>query len=1075
MPNLSWTEVRDRAIMFSRNSRDSVRENGDKQTFWNDFFAVFGRERRTVASFEVAVKNIHGSYNYIDLLWRGVLLVEHKSLGRSLAAAESQAFAYIEDLAREGRFDEIPRFVIVCDFARIALYDLEPEAQGDLPLFAGHHYTVTDFALSEFYRYIRKFAFLKGERTVRVREEDPANQKAYDRMCGLHDELEASGFKDAPLERCLVRLLFCLFADDTGVFDPDTFETFIETRTKDDGTDLGLWLNKLFAVLNTPETQWSADDKEIFGGFRYVNGDLFRDALPFPSFNRSTRRALLDAAAFQWARVSPAVFGSLFQGIMQKGERRQQGAYYTSERDILKVVNSLFREFLEAELVAICADASTRRNARIKDYLAKLRSLRFLDPACGCGNFLVISYRELRRLELRVLRELHADGTQAEALGLLVRVDVDQFYGIEIGRWPAEISRVAMWLMDHQMNQEVSEAFARDFARLPLHTSPHIVCDNALRIDWKDVLDPNECSYVLGNPPFIGKHLMNGDQSHDIEIVWGDLNGAGFLDYVTAWYRKAAEYIQGNRIPVAFVSTSSITQGEQAGILWNELFQKWKLKIHFAHRTFPWMSEARGAAHVHVVIIGFGAFDVARKLIYDYEHGSDRATEIPAKNISPYLLEGPDLALPIRREPLCAVPDIVNGNKPADGGFLIIEDKDLADFERNNPDAKPFIRPFLSADEYLNGRNRWVLWLGDAPPQVIRDNHGLRDRVEGVRAFRAASKKESTRRGASYPAVFDQVRQPTSEYVLIPRHSSERRKYVPFGYFGPEVIIGDSCTAIPNASLYHFGVVSSIMHMAWMRTVCGRLESRYRYSNKLVYNNFPWPEGVEEKRTGAVEIAARSVLTARKPFLPPEGSSTLADLYDPLTMPAQLAKAHADLDRAVDRCYRDAPFRSDRERMEHLFALYETLTAPLLPIERKKKRGKRTCVGANLETTTTDEPAADETDEPEIHQFDAVVVDPPWYEDVLSKMQEGFIDDGTDRLADKLEELISSGNFEQCDADLGVVADREAQYPPDALISLLTFSRIAKSHLPNRARLREAVCRRLLALGKDADVILRRL
>lgn len=1075
MPNLLWNEVRDRAIAFSRSWAKSASEHADKQTFWNEFFSVFGRERRTVASFEVAVKSLHGTYNYIDLLWRGVVLVEHKTRGKSLAAAESQAFAYIEDLAREGRFDEIPRFIIVSDFARVALYDLEPDEQVDLPLFAGHQYAVTDFGLAEFHRYVRSFAFLKGERTIRVRDEDPANQKAYDRMCDLHDELEANGFKDEPLERCLVRLLFCLFADYTGVFDPNTFQTFVQTRTRDDGTDLGLWLNKLFAILDIPESQWSAEDREIFAGFRYVNGELFEGALPFPSFNRSTRQALLDAAAFQWARVSPAVFGSLFQGIMEKVERRQRGAHYTSERDILKVVNSLFLGFLDAELVAISGDASTRRAARIKDYLAKLRTLRFLDPACGCGNFLVISYRELRRLELRALRELHTDGAQAEALGLLVRVDVDQFYGIEIGRWPAEIARAAMWLMDHQMNQEVTEAFARDYARLPLQTSPHIVCDNALRIDWKTVLDPKECSYVLGNPPFIGKHLMDANQSQDIELVWGQLSGSGFLDYVTAWYRKAAEYIRGTHVPVAFVSTNSVTQGEQAGILWNELFQKWNLKIHFAHRTFPWTSEARGAAHVHVVIIGFGAFNVEVKRIYDYEHGSDRATEIVARNISPYLLDGPDLALPIRRVPLCEVPKIVYGNKPADGGFLLIEDNVRAHFLSENPGVAPYLKPFVSADEYLNGRNRWVLWLGDASPQVIRDNPGLRQRVEGVRVFRAASQKESTRRGAAYPAIFDQVRQPTSEYILIPLHSSERRKYVPFGYFNPDVIIGNSCAAVPEASFYHFGVLSSVMHMAWMRTVCGRLKSDFRYSNKLVYNNFPWPQNIDSKCVERIDSAARSVIQARKPFLPQEGDSTLADLYDPLTMPASLAKAHLELDRAVDRCYREAPFKTDRERVEHLFALYENLTAPLLPATAKKKPGRRMDVATKQETVTVEEPSSDDGDETELTQTNAADEELPWYEDVLSKMQAGFSDDGTDRLADKLEEMISSGDFTHCDADLGIIADREADYPPDALISILTFSRTARNHLPNRVRVREAVQRRLVALGKDPETILRRL
>ncbi len=1075
MPNISWNEVRDRAIAFSRGWAESASEHADKQTFWNEFFAVFGRERRTVASFEVAVKSLHGTYKYIDLLWRGVLLVEHKTRGKSLTAAESQAFAYIEDLAREGRFDEIPRFVIVSDFARIALYDLEPEDQADLPLFAGRHYTVTDFGLAEFHRYIRKFAFLKGERTVRVREEDPANQKAYGRMCALHDELEARGFKDEPLERCLIRLLFCLFADDTGVFDPDTFETFIETRTLEDGSDLGLWLNKLFAVLNTRETQWSADDKEIFGGFRYVNGDLFRETLPFPSFNHSTRKALLDAAAFQWARVSPAVFGSLFQGIMDKGERRQRGAHYTSERDIMKVVNSLFLEFLDAELIAISGDASTRRAARIKDYLAKLRSLRFLDPACGCGNFLVISYRELRRLELRALRELHADGTQAEALGLLVRVDVDQFYGIEIDRWPAEIARAAMWLMDHQMNQEVSEAFARDFARLPLQTSPHIFPDNALRIDWNTVLPSAECTYLLGNPPFVGGKYQTEDQRRDMKLVAGDVESYGLLDFVCGWYLKAADYINGTRVRCAFVSTNSVTQGEQAGTLWNPLFQRYHLKIHFAHRTFPWASEARGAAHVHVVIIGFGAFDVSPKHIYDTDPKTGSTAGITVSNISPYLINGPDKAIINRSEPLCDAPKIGIGNKPIDGGHYLFTPDERAAFLDIEPGSAPYFRRWFGADEFINSIERWCLWLGDAEPAALQKLPECLKRIEAVRVYRTASKSPPTQKLAEKPRRFHVEFIPPRPYMVIPEVSSERRKYIPMGFLQPEVLSSNKLRIIPDAKPWHFGILTSAMHMAWMKVVTGRLKSDFQYSIKLVYNNFPWPDVVDAKQISAVEAAARSVLEARSPFLPPEGGSTLADLYDPLTMPATLAKAHSELDRAVDRCYRYAPFKSDRERVEHLFALYGMLTSPLLPAGRKEERNKRKDAGAQPEATPVAEPNFEDLDETEMGQVDFIVANPPWYDEVLTKMDKGFIDDGTDQLADKLEDLISSGNFKQCDADLMVIADREAQYPPDALISLLTFSRTAKSHLPNRARLREAVHRRLLALGKNADAILRRL
>jgi len=1075
MPNLSWTEVRDRAIAFSRDSAKSASEHAEKQTFWNDFFAVFGRERRTVASFEVAVKNIHGAYNYIDLLWRGVLLVEHKSRGKSLAAAESQAFAYIEDLSREGRFDEIPRYVIVSDFARIALYDLEPDEQADLPRFAERQYTVTDFSLSELHRYVRRFAFLKGERTVRIREEDPANQKAYDRMCELHDELEANGFKGEPLERCLVRLLFCLFADDTGVFEPDTFETFIQTRTREDGSDLGLWLNKLFAVLNTRETDWSPADRDVFAGFRYINGDLFKDTLPFPDFNRSTRKALLEASAFQWARVSPAVFGSLFQGIMEKGERRQRGAHYTSERDILKVVHPLFVDFLEAELIGLSGDKSTRRATRLKDYLQKLRNLRFLDPACGCGNFLVIAYRELRRLELRALNELHADGEQAEALGLLVRVNVDQFYGIEIDRWPAEIARAAMWLMDHQMNQAVTEAFARDFARLPLQTSPHIITGNALRLDWKTVLSPAMCSYVLGNPPFVGKALRNAEQKHDMDEVWSGVKGAGILDYVTCWYHKAAEYIAGTNIPVAFVSTNSISQGEQVGILWGELYRRWNLKILFAHRPFAWASEARGSAHVHVVIIGFGADRPGKRRLFDLDPIDEQLTHQDVDKISPYLVANSEAIVRKATGPIFSQREIAFGNMPNDGGHLLLSPSEREQLRSECPDADAFLRPFLGSDEFINGIERWCLWITEDQLSKVRSLPPIMRRIEAVRQVREQSPRLTTQELALTPWRFGELRQPKSRYLAVPKTSSERRRYIPIGFLDPEVIASTELQTIDGADLWDFGILTSAMHMAWVGTVCGRLESRFRYSNTLVYNNYPWPEMIDAKRRSAVEAAAQEVLDARKPFLPPVGNSTLADLYDPLTMPTTLAKAHAELDRAVDRCYRDTIFKSHRERLEYLFSLYDKFTTPLLPSAEKKKGRKAKVFAMPTEALSPIDSTNEEMDDPEMPEADKQSEEVPWYQDALRKMQEGFGDDGTDRLADMLENLISSGRFVECDTDLGVIADQESQYPPDALITLLTFSRSAKAHLPNRARIREAACRRLLALGKNADEILRRL
>jgi len=490
-----------------------------------------------------------------------------------------------------------------------------------------------------------------------------------------------------------------------------------------------------------------------------------------------------------------------------------------------------------------------------------------------------------------------------------------------------------MWLMDHQMNILLSEAFGQYFARLPLKKSPTIVCGNALRLDWKKILPPAKCNFILGNPPFVGKHLMTGEQGQDMELVWGDADGAGVLDYVTGWYRKAAAYIQGTRIQVGFVSTNSISQGEQVGALWNPLFQRFGLKIHFAHRTFKWESEARGKAHVHVVIIGFGAFDTSSKRIYDYEEKS--VTMSPARNISPYLLEGSDVAVVSRTKPVSQVPHCIYGNKPTDGGYLIVEEEDRARFLAENPNAKRYLRPLLCAQEYLHSIPRWCLWLVDASPADIRAIPGIKRRVQAVRDFRLASKKGPTRENASRPTLFAEIRQPTGRYIVIPQHTSETRKYIPFGYFDPKVIIHNSCSAIPDATLYHFGVLSSATHMAWVRVVCGRIKSDFRYSTNLVYNNYPWPESPSVKQRAAVEAATQVVLDARKKVR----DATLADLYDPLAMPKDLVKAHADLDRAVDLCYRPQPFDTDRQRVEHLFALYEILTAPLMATG-KKGRGK---------------------------------------------------------------------------------------------------------------------------------------
>ena len=929
MVPLFWNEIRHRAIRFSQEWSGAKREQAEKQTFWNEFFDVFGISRRAVASFEEPVRKLSGDYGYIDLFWPGNVLVEHKSRGKDLGEAESQAFRYIRDLLGEGRHEEIPRYVIVSDFARIALHDLEPDEQGRLPLFDRWQAVTTEFPLADFHKYIRAFAFIPGYKQHKFEEQAPINIEAVGIMGDLHDALEAGGYAGHQLERFLVRVLFCLFAEDTGIFERESFRLYLLNRTAEDGSDLGLHLARLFEVLNTPKEQRQKNLDETLATFVYVNGELFAEQLKFADFNRDMRNALLACTRFDWGQISPAIFGSLFQSVMVPKERRQIGGHYTNERDILKVIRSLFLDELREEFGRVKG-----RRRELKRFHEKLSELRFLDPACGCGNFLVITYRELRLLEIEILKLLYPHRQQELTIQHLSLVDVDAFCGIEISEWPVRIAEVAMWLMDHQMNILLSEAFGQYFVRLPLKKSPTIVCDNALRLEWKKILPPEKCSFVLGNPPFVGKKARKAWQQADMSIVFGDMKGTGVLDYVCCWYLRTAQYVQGTRIRAAFVSTNSITQGEQLGVLWPILFRNFHLKIHFAHRTFAWESEARGKAHVHVVIIGFGPFDVPNKVIYDYESSSKETTVTQVTNISPYLVAGGDIVLQNREHPVSKVAKMQFGNMPNDNGNLLLSDEVKNGLLQNEPAARPFVRPLLSAQEYLHGKNRWCLWLHKVPPGNIRKLRHVYRRVEAVRAYRSASNRKATNELANYPMLFGEIRQPSTRFVLVPRHSSETRRYIPLSYFTPDFVPSDSCLFLEHATLYDLGVLSSAMHMAWLRHVGGRLESRYRYSIGLVYNNFPWPEKPTAKQQAAVKVAARRVLDARKEF----PDATLADLYDPLAMPKELTKAHADLDRVVDRCYRRQPFQNDSQRVEYLFALYEKLTAPLIPDAKRRRQ-----------------------------------------------------------------------------------------------------------------------------------------
>lgn len=945
---LSWNEIKDRALAFSRDWAEVSSEDAEAKSFWDQFFNVFGLTRRRVASFEEPVKKLGGAQGFVDLFWKGELIVEHKSRGKSLDKAYTQAIDYFSGIAER----DLPKRVLVSDFATLRLYLLDTGEQHE-------------FALADLHKNVGLFAFIAGYTTQKLAAEDPVNRKAAERMGRLHDALKASGFEGHALEVLLVRLLFCLFAEDTGIFQPrKAFQDWVEQRTADDGSDLGPLLAKLFQVLDTDPAQRSKTLDEQLAAFPYVNGALFKERIDIADFNRTMREALLDACALDWSQISPAIFGALFQSIMDEKARRNLGAHYTSERNILKLIKPLFLDALRQEFDKIKGN----RN-KLFEFHKKLRTLTFFDPACGCGNFLVIAYRELRLLELDVLRASRTSGQLTLDVHALTQVDVDQFYGIEIEEFPAQIAQVALWLTDHQLNLQLSEEFGLYFARIPLKRSPHIVHGNALTVDWDSVLPRERCSYVMGNPPFLGKQYQDDAQKADLAAVMHGIKGAGVLDFVAGWYVKTARYLAStphpNPLPAhagrgdeavtpsprqrgegwgegrpdsraAFVSTNSITQGEQVAVLWGELLRL-GVKIHFAHRTFQWSNEGRGVAAVHCVIVGFGLQEQSGKVIYDYRDIQGEPQAIPVRQINPYLVDAPNALLEKRRGPLVNMQPMLYGSKPVDGGHLIFTDAEREQFLLVEPAAEVLFRRFLGAEELINGNARWCLWLVDTTPQQLRALPCVMTRIEAVRAFRLASPKIPTQQAAGTSMLFAELRQPDANFLAVPEVSSERREYLPIGYLHKEVIASNLLYTISNASLSTFGILQSTMHMAWVRAVCGRLKSDFRYSAGIVYNNFPWPVDASDKQRATIEEKAQAVLTARAEF----ANSTLADLYDPLTMPPTLRRAHDALDKAVDAAYGKKGFASEAERVAFLFGEYQRLTS-LLPVQSatRRRRGK---------------------------------------------------------------------------------------------------------------------------------------
>lgn len=906
---LSLSEIRRRAVEFFQQWKDESSEDAEAKSFWDQFFQVFGQSRRQIARYEQLVMKAGSKAGFIDLFWPGVCMVEHKSRGRDLDRAFDQALEYFPGLPPE----QLPRYVIVSDFARIRLYDLDESSQ-------------EEFTLEELPVKTHLFGFISGYVTRKFRDEDPANVKAAELMGRLHDALEDSGYTGHQLEVFLVRVLFCLFADDAGIFPRDQFVAFIDSKTREDGLDVGAQITLLFQILNTPEEKRHSNLDDELKSFPYVNGDLFSDPLPIPTFDSTTREALLKCAYFDWTNVSPAVFGAMFQSVMDPVKRRNIGAHYTSERNILKVISGLFLDALTDEY-----NKSKNSETKLRALHTRMSEMRFLDPACGCGNFLVVTYKELRLLEIQILKRLEEignkgrRGVQSIDVANLSRLSVHAMHGIEIEEFPARIAEVALWLMDHQMNVEMAEAFGGYFVRLPLTYGPTIRNTDALELDWKSAVIDTDADaewFILGNPPFIGSKMMTEQQRTQIKKLFANATGSGVLDYVTGWYQKASALINGTRITCAFVSTNSISQGEQVGILWKYLTQKFGVKIHFAHRTFRWSNEGRGVAAVHCVVIGFGCFDVDKKYLFDYEKidGDPLRQEVP--NINGYLTAGDQIFILSRPKPISNVPAMMFGNMPLDGGHLLLSPEERDELVKAEPGAEKYIKKCIGAWEFINSVDRFCLWLVGIAPSELRKMPAVMKRVEEVKLFRLASKAPSTREHADRPWEFRDTRHPNHSYLVFPRVSSENRVYIPIGFVGGETVTSDSNLMIHGATEFHYGVLSSCMHMAWVRQVCGRLKSDYRYSKDLVYNNYPWPADVSDTMKQTVIDKANAVLEVR---LSHKGQS-LADLYHPTTMPADLRKAHQALDKALDLCYRKEPFKSERERVEYLFELYRKLT-----------------------------------------------------------------------------------------------------------------------------------------------------
>lgn len=904
-------------------------EKGETQRFWIDLLhTVFGIDNPTkMMEFELPVKTItkeKGS-DFIDgYITATKVLIEQKGSHVDLAAKYRQSdgseltpYQQARRYAAGLPLSMVPRWIVACNFNTFEVHDMEHP--NDAPEI---------IQLADLEKEYHRLTFLVDDTNVHLKKELEVSIQAGEIVGVLYDKILAQYRNpDDPetqksLNKLCVRLVFCLYAEDAGIFgNKDMFHDYMAQFSAGEFREK---LIKLFRILNTkPEDRDPYEDEKLLT-FPYVNGGMFAGDIEIPRINEEIRELILQRASddFDWSLISPTIFGAVFESTLNPETRRAGGMHYTSIENIHKVIDPLFLDDLKAELSDIKATsvAKTKRE-RAFAFQDKLAGLKFFDPACGSGNFLTESFTSLRRLENEALRIIYGGDRVIGEFADPIKVSINQFYGIEINDFACSVAQTALWIAESQMMQETDEIVGFNLDPLPLKTYTNIHEGNALRIDWNEVIPASELNYIMGNPPFVGYSLQSESQKQDILDLLVDENGkqlktAGKVDYVAGWYYKAAAYMQNENIQAALVSTNSIVQGEQVAGIWGPLIDRYGITINFAHKTFRWDSEANAKAHVHCVIIGFSNRPLPkRKQIYDGE------TVLTATHINPYLVDAADVLIGSRSKPLCAVPEMRSGGKPVEGGFLIFTDEEKDDFLRQEPATAPYFRPFMGSDDYINAHPRWCLWLLTVSPKELRQMPKVMERVESVRSFRLASVKAATREMADQPARFMEIKQPSSDYIMMPATSSEKREYIPMGFLSKDVIASNAASFVPDATLYHLGILTSSVHMAWMRVVCGRLKSDYRYSVNIVYNNFPWPQPTEAQKE-KISQTAQAILDARALY----PGSSLADLYDELSMPIELRKAHRANDAAVLEAYGFPKDATESDIVARLFKMYQELT-----------------------------------------------------------------------------------------------------------------------------------------------------